>query len=245
MLTAFKEGTIDFIFASKGIVAICPECGEKLITKCGRINTPHFAHSGNNNCGYSYHDSMSEWHYNWQLRINNPSPGINIEVPVKGEYSKRADVITKEDVIIEFQKSPLPVGERILREQHYKNMIWVVHKDIENSKTWDTHKSKTVILIDNPKKNYLYLYSDNRIKIGKSPFIKVVINGDVAHPDIFFNIVRARQINRSNNRLRNLLSNYTLAYEKHPQKYYVFKFLNNEIEKMTSTASLTLFEDFN
>lgn len=227
MLTAFEEGTRTLIFASKGIVAVCPECGEKLITKCGKIVTPYFSHIAKNNCGSAYHDGVSEWHYNWQLKIKDPIPGVNIEVPIQGEYLKRADVVTKEGVVVEFQKSPLPIDERILRENHYKNMIWVVHKDISNSKTWKYNKSNVVVLIDDPERKHLYMNTDEKTRFDKIGFVNTVMNGTVAYPDVFFKHVMTTRLARKNIRRYNALLDYRIIYGQECARYYAFKFLTD------------------
>ena len=227
MLTALEEETHKMVFASKGILGRCPTCNELLITKCGKITIPHFAHKAHTDCGKKYHDSMSEWHYNWQLKIENPTPGINIEVPIKQEYLKRADVITKEGVIIEFQKSPLPIDERILREDQYKNMIWVVHKDIEKSKTWSYHKSDTPILIDDPKRDYLYPYNEPNITISKKSFVIAAMNGNVAYPNEFVKYIKYRRLSRAFNSRNNYLMEHKLNTYEECKMYYTFRYFND------------------
>ena len=247
MLTAFEKGTKKLIFSSKGVFAICPDCGKELIPKCGKINTPHFSHLPKEACKYSYHDSKSEWHYSWQLKIDNPTPGVNIEVVIKsGETSKRADVVTKEGVVIEFQKSSLPIQERILREQQYGNMIWVIHRNIENSKTWKN--SKNIILIDYGN-NELCLYGSrdyfskiHKHCIGKKCFIDMIMNGTVAYPKIFLDIVKRKQNMRSNNKIYNAIKNIKILHGNNNVKDELgslFKFYNNG-----NTLSGELFNNF-
>ncbi len=232
MLTAFKEGTRNLIFASRGVSAYCPECKEPLITKCGKLTTPHFAHKPHTECGKLYHDGMSEWHYNWQLKIENPTAGVNIEVPIQQEYLKRADVITKEGIVIEFQKSPLPIDERRLREYQYKNMMWVVHKDIKKSKTWLYHKSSTPILIDDPECDYLYLYNSLGVRINKRAFVFMIMNGDVAYPMEFFKYVYRKQKIRGNRRINNALPDHFLSEDGFLSNFILFDYFNKEVEKL-------------
>ena len=148
MLSAYKKDTKDLIFAIKNIKGICPDCGEEMIPKCGSIIPPYWSHKKATNCDSKYSDGMSQWHINWQNTILNPTPGINVEVYIDNLYRKRADLVCESGLIVEFQKSPMPLEERKLREKNYKNMIWVIHRDIESSKTWSKYKSDIPILID-------------------------------------------------------------------------------------------------
>jgi len=193
LLTALKEGTTELIFPTKGIKATCPDCGKPLITKMGTYIVHHFAHYPDADCdSMRYSDGMTPWHRAWQNKILNPIAGINIEVPYPfGDYHKRADLKTPSGLIVEFQHSSLPVNERFLREKCYKNMIWIIHPDIEFSRTWETY-SNCLILID--RENYLERYNDtNHIKLDVNFFIKKIING-LLHPSIIFK-KREREFN--------------------------------------------------
>jgi len=175
MITAYKEGTRDLIFPTRGIKGICPYCEKPLITKCGPFKLHHFAHKRGADCASNkYHDGMSEWHIKWQLTINDPIPGVNVEVPLNNEeYQKRADLVTPVGVIIEFQKSPLPIEERLLREKHYKNMLWVVHQDRFKSQTWGDEFGDKPVFIDFT--DTLYCKNEN-FSIKKDKFIRSIIN---------------------------------------------------------------------
>lgn len=174
MITAFFAGTKTLSVPVKGKNFICPDCGKPLIQKCGSIRINHFAHPVSTECDSSkFYDGISEWHINWQYSINNPLPGINIEVPIcKNEYKKRADLVTSTGLIIEFQKSPLPIEERLNRELHYENLIWIVHTDIQNSKTWK-NKSDNPVFFNNILGLYDLSYS---FIIPRDRFVRSVIN---------------------------------------------------------------------
>ena len=153
MLYALDLKSNKLISASKGARCICPTCRETVIPKCGQHVIYHFAHKSINSlCSNKYHDKKSEWHYNWQLQIENPQPGINIEVPTWArDWSsyKVADLKPLHGVIIEFQKSPMPTEERFDRERVYKRMIWVLHNDIYKNKVWkETSRHNIPIFVD-------------------------------------------------------------------------------------------------
>lgn len=177
MLSAMIAGTDAFTFAEPGIKATCPDCGQPVITKCGMIVAHHFAHypgSVGSDCDSKYHDGMSAWHMNWQKTLKNPIAGKNIEVVVViGEQYKRADLIAPSGLIIEFQKSPISLAERLCREEHYKDMIWVVHRDLIDSKVWGEGVSEIPVVFDHP--DFMQVIEING-KISQERFIRSVIN---------------------------------------------------------------------
>lgn len=180
MLYALDIKSNKIIRASRGARCICPTCKEIVIPKCGAFISHHFAHKSNNSlCNDKYHDTKSEWHYNWQLQIEDPEPGVNIEVSTwkkDGSSYKVADLKPLHGVIIEFQKSPMPTEERFDREDVYKRMVWVLHKDISNSKTWKEKSQNNIpIFVDMCDGS---LKSDSLLSgsISKEHFIKRFIN---------------------------------------------------------------------
>jgi hypothetical protein len=187
MLYALKKEDNSFIPAEKGVIGYCPDCDQKLIPKCGVFKIHHWAHKSKTNCDLRYFDGMSEWHYSWQREIKNPQPGINIEVPFKLEGDvkyKRADLKSKHGMFVEFQKSPMPFEERILRENVYKNMFWVIHKDLQNSKIWRRVATKNNPFIFVDKFDHLLLVNGGvegglprDYTITKPHFINTFING--------------------------------------------------------------------
>lgn len=254
MLTAYAEGTQIQIFASKGVKATCPDCGEPLITKVGEIKIPHFAHKSKTECDSRFYDGMSDWHYNWQRTINNPIPGTNIEVWIKKEeYAKRADLIAANGLIIEFQKSTLPLQERIIRENHYKNMMWVVHSDRRGSKTWKpTKRTKVFDWTHKPHRYYnewtfslipvVFDLNDGqmicqliaiegiyqliyKINISKEHFIRTFINGRFYDSGVWHKI-RERSERKQNN------PNQKTPFHNYDQMFLAIQFFNTEIQKI-------------
>jgi hypothetical protein len=189
LTTAYATGTTTSIFPSKGVHGTCIDCGEEVISKCGPINADHFAHKPGANCNTRFHDNKSEWHIRWQHTINPTIPGENVEVTIKSnDLVKRADMINKANYVVEFQHSHLPLDERLEREEHYKNMIWVVHKDRVGSRTWKKRRGGITRVFFNGDDDRILWVSDTVVRdpdigmyfrncgITKDHFIKTVIN---------------------------------------------------------------------
>jgi hypothetical protein len=200
LTTAYATGTTTAIFPSKGVHATCIDCKEEVISKCGPINADHFAHRPGVVCNTRFHDNKTAWHINWQHTIEPALPGINVEVPVEKEGCiKRADLISKSNYVVEFQHSHLPKDERIEREKHYRNIIWVVHTDRKNSKTWmyPTFGVRTFFNGDDNTVHWKALTHNRKLhtfSISKERFIKTVINNPY-YTDSIFNTIEARQQN--------------------------------------------------
>jgi hypothetical protein len=208
MLYAYAENTQEFIKPNVNVIGICPYCGEKLVSKCGDIKQHHFAHKSKSECGYVYHDVKSEWHEVWQHKRQPLKPGINYEVNIKNVsgYKKRADTITEGGYVIEYQKSPLPLKERYEREACYGKMIWVVHYDIANSKTWEK-PTDVPILIDceNGMMRYLnlndirHIYRNVVFKTNEvitiENFVSDVVNGNDGSKKYFVEMLLNCNIN--------------------------------------------------
>ena len=204
MLYARDPKTKELILSTKGSIAVCPDCNMEMIPKCGSIVCHHWAHKCNSDCDIKYHDGISDWHIEWQQQINNPIPGINVEVPVVvDEQYKRADLKPQHGVIIEFQKSPLPLEEKLLREKHYQNMMWVVHDDIKKSKIWYQYNNGWVgspVIFDSGYRDVTCFNCtdgrpNDRFDISKEHFIKTFINGNICNRKVW-DIVRFRSQKR-------------------------------------------------
>lgn len=110
--------------AAKGIKGICQVCKSELIAKCGEIKVNHWAHKNISECD-PWWENETEWHRSWKNYF--PSEWQEILLPDEKTGEKHiADVRTVHGLVIEFQYSKLSKQERISREEHYKNMIWVV-----------------------------------------------------------------------------------------------------------------------
>lgn len=147
---------IDISDATNAEKYYCPICNESLIVKKGKINAHHFAHKNITECDSWY--EMSEWHKTWQDRFNIKNREVILE-------NHRADIKIN-NLIIEFQKSPLSIDDMRERVYFYKKYGKVVfmfdlrEKDIYRKTTY--HPS----ILDTEKINYfeeLFLYYDKEI----------------------------------------------------------------------------------
>jgi hypothetical protein len=98
----------------------CSMCKEKLIPKCGRIVTHHWAHRGED-CD-SWREPETEWHRYWKRLVPPECSEVTIE---KDGVRHRADIRTKSGLVIELQHSPLGLDEIAAREAFYDEMIWL------------------------------------------------------------------------------------------------------------------------
>jgi RNA binding exosome subunit len=204
LTTAYATGTTTAIFPSKGVHATCIDCEKEVISKCGTEVVHHFAHRPGVICNTRFHDGKTEWHVRWQRTVVPDLAGINVEVPITKDGSiKRADLISNSNYVIEFQHSHLPKPERMEREKHYGNVIWVVHTDKKNSKTWKHLLSRARVFF-NGDDNIVHWVSINRnvgspntFTMQKERFIKTVINNP-HYTDSIINIIELRQRIHSN-----------------------------------------------
>ncbi len=107
--------------------AICQCCEEELIAKCGNFRVHHWAHK-NSHCD-SWWEPETEWHRNWKNKF-----------PAEWRESIKYDTISNEkhiadiynpnnDLVIEFQNSPISLDELRSRESFYNKLIWVVNAE--------------------------------------------------------------------------------------------------------------------
>lgn len=100
--------------------ANCPLCFKEVISKCGVIKIWHWSHKSNFECD-SFGESETEWHYNWK----NHFPKECQEVTIKNH---RADIKTKQGIVIELQNSPISLKDIAKREEFYgDNLIWILN----------------------------------------------------------------------------------------------------------------------
>jgi len=122
MLYATKEihasGDYEKISPRPGMRALCPSCGGDVLAKCGSIKAWHWSHVAADCDPWS--EPETEWHLNWKRRF----PPECREVVI-GNH--RADVRTKNGIVIEFQHSSISVEEIRDREAFYgERMMWVI-----------------------------------------------------------------------------------------------------------------------
>lgn len=144
--------------AEKDIKGVCPNCGAELIPKCGDFKVHHWAHKGNKNCD-PWQELKTKWHTDWQDNYPIEWQEVSAIDETKGE-KHIADVRTPNNLVIEFQHSHIDPEERTIRENFYKNMVWVVDgtrlkydyprffKSIKNFQHTD---KKGILKVDNPE----------------------------------------------------------------------------------------------
>ncbi|MFN3723590.1 MAG: competence protein CoiA [Paracoccaceae bacterium] len=109
--------------AEPGLVGVCPACSAVTIAKCGRKRIWHWAHKASSVCD-RWWEPETEWHRNWKSEF--PDDWQEVVTTDKTGERHIADVRTPNGVTIEFQHSPISYDERLSREMHYNNLIWVV-----------------------------------------------------------------------------------------------------------------------
>ena len=99
----------------------CPVCGAKMILKAGDVNAWHFAHEANT-CSDTWNYDMSEWHRDMQEQF--PLECREVVMTHNGE-THRADVF-KDNVVVEFQHSPISPSEFTARNNFYNGLGYKV-----------------------------------------------------------------------------------------------------------------------
>lgn len=108
--------------------AICPECQQPVIAKCGEIIIWHWAHIAlNPNCA---NQGETEWHLKWKLWALDR--GCQIEQKVMAGF--RADVVTSNGTVIELQTQPLAPEIARAREAAYgRQLCWLIEINTERA----------------------------------------------------------------------------------------------------------------
>ena len=115
----------DYILNHRDETALC-EKNHELVLCNGQKNKIHFRHKYKSDV---YSQETSEWHLRWQSYF------VNIEIPFKKIDDKqikdrRADVVLKNNCILEIQHSNISDSEVICRTSDYKingkDVIWIV-----------------------------------------------------------------------------------------------------------------------
>lgn len=102
----------------------CPTCSGRVHSKCGEINEWHWAHYKGENCD-SWYEPESNWHLDWKMTFGKDCAE---QVIKKNDDVHRADVLTKQNVVIELQNSPIQKDVISEREEFYgERMLWLVN----------------------------------------------------------------------------------------------------------------------
>lgn len=144
--------------ATKGTWGLCEQCGRVLVAKCGEKKIRHWAHKNEVQCDLWW-ENESEWHRRWKDHFPEDWQEYSFVDDSTGERH-RADVRTKDGLVLEFQRSFIDMGERIEREQFYRNMLWVVDgtqrkRDYERFKRnigeFKLTRKRGIYLVTNPE----------------------------------------------------------------------------------------------
>ena len=107
----------------KGLDGICPNCGSKVIAKCGEERVHHWAHQARRNCD-PWHENETQWHRDWK----NQFPEEWQEIPHRAIDGEKhiADLKRPDGLVVEIQYSHIDQEERRKREEFYNTLIWIV-----------------------------------------------------------------------------------------------------------------------
>lgn len=112
------------IEAKPKLEGICPLCGKKVISKCGEIYVWHWAHVKDENCD-TWSEPESAWHKHWKATFGKENSEVLISKESKTHF---ADILTKSQVVIELQNSPISKSTIREREEFYgERMIWLLN----------------------------------------------------------------------------------------------------------------------
>lgn len=103
---------------------VCPSCQAETVARCGEVRVHHWSHKGVLSCD-PWWEKETEWHRNWKSHFPVEWQEVGHVDEATGERHI-ADVKTDAGLVIEFQHSHINPDERRVREQFYKNMVWVV-----------------------------------------------------------------------------------------------------------------------
>lgn len=122
MLFATVNG--EKVEAQPKTIGICPLCEREVFSKCGEVNVWHWAHHKDESCD-SWFEPETEWHKNWKFVFGKDNCEIIIS---KDGVRHIADILTKDNVIIELQNSPIQKPIIRKRENFYgERMIWIIN----------------------------------------------------------------------------------------------------------------------
>lgn len=118
----------------------CPQCGEMLQFKIGRVKIPHFAHFKNNHCETYFSEGETELHLLGKEQLYQLFTTLQLPVqlePYLPNLNQRPDLLVSKGAhfAIEFQCSPLPYERFMQRNQGFieKNIapVWIVKTPLQ------------------------------------------------------------------------------------------------------------------
>ena len=99
---------------------VCIYCGSPTVAKCGLKIRWHWAHKVKCSCD-PWWDNESQWHRDWKNHWEDHNQEI-VYFDKSGE-KHIADVVNEQNIVIEFQNSPMSEAELKSREDFYGDMI--------------------------------------------------------------------------------------------------------------------------
>ncbi len=109
--------------AEPKLKAVCGHCQGVVQAKCGSQVVWHWAHIAAESCD-SWYEPETQWHRDWKAHFGQECSEISI---IKEDIRHIADVLTKNNLVIEFQNSPISAETIREREVFYDKMIWVIN----------------------------------------------------------------------------------------------------------------------
>lgn len=107
-----------------GQIAICPCCKKEVRAFCGKLTVWHWKHISLQDCD-SWYEPETEWHRKWKNKFSVKNQEV-VCFDVTGE-KHIADIKFDNDVVIEFQNSPIKIEEIESRNKFYKKLIWILN----------------------------------------------------------------------------------------------------------------------
>ncbi len=149
--------------AQPKLKAICEHCNSAVHAKCGSKVVWHWAHVSVENCD-SWYEPETQWHRDWKNNFGQDRSEISI---VKDGVRHIADVLTKDDLVIEFQNSNISAETIMARELFYDKMIWVINgiHFKENFTIWDKEFAENWQLKTEIKQNLNLLNSQPNARV--------------------------------------------------------------------------------
>ncbi len=112
--------------ATPGSKGVCPCCSADVRAYCGLVKVYHWKHISHQECD-PWYEGETEWHRNWKNKFDPKCQEVIRIDHVSGERHIADVYLDQRDVVLEFQNSPIQIGEIKDREEFYKRMIWIVN----------------------------------------------------------------------------------------------------------------------
>lgn len=113
------------IEAEPNLTGLCICCNKPTYSACGKQIKWHWRHRNQKDCD-PWWESETEWHREWKSNFPETWREVIQHDSQTGE-KHIADVKTHKGVTLEFQNSPMNIGELKSRESFYKKMIWIIN----------------------------------------------------------------------------------------------------------------------